>query len=111
SPKIFRLLRVELIAVRYLSEKLWSSGGAYLLRATDGSTYPVGAGSKSEAGAGSTLVEAMPEQYAEYWRTNFQSGLATFCVRCIAGKGVKRLRHSVGYLNYTDDGLVFVTRR
>ena len=32
-------------------------------------------------------------------------------VRCTAGKGVKNLRHSVGYLQISDDSLVFVTKR
>ena len=32
-------------------------------------------------------------------------------VRCIAGKGVKSLRHSVGYLQVSDDALTFVTKR
>jgi hypothetical protein len=31
--------------------------------------------------------------------------------RCTAGKGVKSLRHSVGYLEINDDSLVFVTKR
>jgi len=34
-----------------------------------------------------------------------------FFVRCTAGKGVKKLRHSVGYLQIDDDSLVFVTKR
>jgi Domain of unknown function (DUF4126) len=32
-------------------------------------------------------------------------------VRCIAGKGVKNLRHSVGNLQVSDDSLIFVTKR
>jgi Domain of unknown function (DUF4126) len=32
-------------------------------------------------------------------------------VRCIAGKGVKNLRHSVGYLQISDDALLFATKR
>jgi hypothetical protein len=34
-----------------------------------------------------------------------------FSIRCTAGKGVKRLRHSVGYLQISDESLVFVTKR
>jgi len=38
-------------------------------------------------------------------------GESRFLIRCTAGKGVKRLRHSVGYLQINDDSLVFVTKR
>lgn len=34
-----------------------------------------------------------------------------FEIRAIAGKGVKRLRHSIGTLQINDDSLIFVTRR
>jgi len=34
-----------------------------------------------------------------------------FFIRSTAGKGVKWLRHSVGYLQIDDDSLVFVTKR
>lgn len=34
-----------------------------------------------------------------------------FEIRAVAGKGVKRLRHSIGRLKITDDSLTFVTRR
>ena len=33
------------------------------------------------------------------------------CVRCVAGKGIKGLRWSVGYLQVRDNELLFVTRR
>ena len=34
-----------------------------------------------------------------------------FEIRAIAGKGVKRLRHSIGTLQINDDSLIFVTKR
>lgn len=34
-----------------------------------------------------------------------------FEIRAVAGKGVKRLRHSIGSLNIHDDCLIFVTKR
>jgi hypothetical protein len=34
-----------------------------------------------------------------------------FEIRSVAGKGVKRLRHSIGHLQINDDSLIFVTRR
>jgi hypothetical protein len=112
SPKIFRLLRVELIATWSLAKKLWSSKRAYVLRATDGSTFPIGMGnglgSDSSNGA---LAEEMPEKHTAYWRNNFQPQRTVFCIRCVAGKGVKGLRSSVGYLHHTNDKLVFVARR
>lgn len=111
SPKLFRLLRVELIATLSLAKKLWPSKRAYVLRGTDGSTLPMGIG--NELGSGSNtnaLIEAMPERHNEYWQSNFHSQ-PIFCIRCVAGKGVKGLRNSVGYLRLTNDDLVFLTRR
>jgi hypothetical protein len=34
-----------------------------------------------------------------------------FEIRSVAGKGVKRLRHSIGHLKITDDSLTFTTKR
>jgi hypothetical protein len=112
SPKIFRLLRVELIATLFLARKLWSSKRSYVLRATDGSTFPMGTGNELRSGSNKeALVEEMPEKHTEYWQNNFEPLRTEFCIRCVAGKGMKGLRSSVGYLHRTDDGLVFLTRR
>jgi hypothetical protein len=112
SPKIFRLIRVELIAVLSLAKKLWSSKRRYVLRTTDGSTFAMGMGDELQSRTDkSALLDAMPQKHAEYWQDNFQPGQTVFRVRCVAGKGVKGLRNSVGYLHHTNDGLVFLTRR
>ena len=36
---------------------------------------------------------------------------APFEIRAVAGRGVKRLRHSIGHLQITNDSLIFVTKR
>ena len=89
SPKIFRLLRVEYIAVRSMLNRF----------------------SSAKRGRPGDLVEPMPERYAAYWRSKLGASYSEPCVRCVAGKGVRGLRNSVGYLHQTRDGLVFLTRR
>jgi hypothetical protein len=112
SPKIFRLLRVELIAGVALVKKLFSPKQTYALRATNGSTFPVGVANDSGSGSSNkALLEEMPKKHAEYWQNNFRPQATEFCIRCVAGKGIKGLRNSIGYLQHTNEGLFFLTRR
>jgi len=82
SPKIFRLMRVEAIAFVSLVRR--------------GLTGPR---------SGSVL----PAKYAHYLdRGGCQIDLA---VRCVAGKGVRGLRNSVGYFCFAGSRPLFITRR
>lgn len=66
SPKIFRLLRIELIAVLSLVKDLWSSKRAYMPRATHGSTLPMGTGSELRNGSKKgALVHSMPKKHTD----------------------------------------------
>jgi hypothetical protein len=112
SPKIFRLLRLELIAVLSLVRKFLSSKQAYVVQATDGTAFPIGVGNElGNMSENDSLVEPMPEKYTEYWKDKYNTQRIDFCIRCVAGKGVKGLRNSVGYLNHTNEAVVFLTRR
>jgi hypothetical protein len=111
SPKILRSLRVEMIAVASLAKKLWSPRKAYAVQATDGSTLPVRVAPGTASGSAAGLIDEMPKDHEAYWRKSFASPAIRFRVRCVAGKGVKGLRNSVGFLHHTDEGLIFLTRR
>lgn len=96
APKAFRLMRVEYLATFALLKKfclvvmqyLQSLGQSGLATTGAEFTVPVdGVGTLDDANSG------------------------RLSIRCTAGKGVKRLRHSVGYLQISDDSLVFVTKR
>src|SRR5689334_10346361 len=84
APKAFRLVRVEYLATVALLKKF------YLLA----KQYVVGQPRSLAAVGGEFTVP-----------------VDVVAVPSAAGKGVKRLRHSVGYLQIDDDSLVFVTRR
>jgi hypothetical protein len=89
SPKIFRLIKLQVLALVALIQK--PAGRA---RARDVAGFPAG-----------HLVDA--QTTAAF--ASIYDGAAG--VRCAAGKGVKGLRNSVGDLCCEADGLVFLTRR
>jgi hypothetical protein len=122
APKAFRLIRVELIAafsvlkMFYVFVKQYFSGWF-------GQPQMAGAGSTGNIafntnesnfygdGSESELVEKLPEKYL-FHLDNHNPLLDTVgCIRCVAGKGVKGLRNSVGYLHLSDDKILFVTRK
>ena len=84
APKAFRLMRVEYLATFALLKKFYLLVKQYLV----GESRPLAA----VAGEFTVPVDVV-------------------AVPSAAGKGVKKLRHSVGYLQIDDDSLVFVTRR
>jgi hypothetical protein len=100
APKAFRLMRVEYLATLallkrfYLLAKQYVSGFAerrQLVAAGSGVSVPIDMISSPDEGV---------TDVGKRW-----------LIRCIAGKGVKGLRHSVGYLEITDESLIFVTKR
>jgi uncharacterized membrane protein HdeD (DUF308 family) len=99
-PKIFRLLRLEFTAVRaWLNTHLSPESSHPTARAAGGASANL-------------LVDAMPEKYLDYWQKKFSAEKTAFCLKCVAGKGVKGLRHSIGFLHLIERRrLVFVTRR
>jgi hypothetical protein len=83
-PKIFRLMRVHSTAIAALLRK-------HLL--------------------GRQAAAHIPARYAYYLEKKHPDEQIAFAVRCVAGKGVKRLRNSVGYFCFAGNRPVFVTRR
>jgi hypothetical protein len=87
APRLFRMLRVELNALRGL-----------IAKHTSGSTEAF-------------FREAMPDDYENHiWKRCDPSKLA-LVVKCVASKGVNGLRNSIGYMCFNHEKLLFVTRR
>lgn len=99
APKVFRLVRVEFLASVALFKWIFQSAKQYLFGerrrfvTADGVSIPVDL-IETSRGSGATV--------------NLTDGEP---VRCIAGKGVKNLRNSVGNLQVSGDALTFVTKR
>ena len=122
APKAFRLMRVEYLAALAVLKKLYVTAKQYALSfyrrrqmigASAGGDISFGSGGfgSLEELAEKHWTEDVPEHYLHYFDDKAQSTEVRSCIRCVAGKGVKGLRHSVGYLQISDDHLVFVTRR
>ena len=94
APKAFRLLRVELLATLALLKRFYFLAKQFVYRLAGGPELAV-AGS---GGSVSVDIISSPDE-------------AVTDLRCIAGKGVKGLRHSVGNLQISNDSLIFVTNR
>ena len=94
APRAFRLIRVEYLATLALLKRFYLSAKQSVYRLAGGPQLAV-AGS---GGSVSVDILGAPEDVVTD-------------LRCIAGKGVRGLRHSVGYLKITGDCLIFVTRR
>lgn len=120
-PKAFRLMRVEYTAALALLKKLYLITRAYivsyrqrrLVAAGTNLNIPVQAYSEPQTADSSVKhwSEGVPEHYLHYLDQNLPQEDVSSCIRCVAGKGIKGLRHSVGYLQVRDNELLFVTRR
>jgi hypothetical protein len=118
APKAFRLMRVEYLATLALLKKFYLLAKQYVqsfgqrrrLEAV-GSEFSVPVDVIGGQSAAVENSDDVPEHVLHRLdRKTAIQGPRLF-IRCTAGKGVKNLRHSVGYLQITDDSLVFVTKR
>jgi len=91
SPKIFRLLRVELNGLQALLEKF----------------LPL----RTVIDVNSALIDPLPEKYHDYWQKQGLPPNLQCRILSVAGKGVKGLRHSTGYFCLADNAAFFVARR
>lgn len=121
APKAFRLMRVEYTAALALLKKLYMIARSYVLNyrqrrlvaAGTDMTIPVGPSSGSSPSTPSARLwsDDVPEHYLHYFDKRVPQSEVKSCIHCVAGKGIKGLRHSLGYLQVRDHDLVFVTRR
>jgi hypothetical protein len=94
SPKIFRLVRLEWLALGSSLQRLFGGRHAGLARMPDAyAPTRVARVFPSLAGRMGAIEDGAP------------------ALRCAAGKDVKGLRHSIGHLRFDADRLAFVTRR
>lgn len=120
APKVFRLMRVEYTAALALLTKLYMLTKAYVLNyrqrrlASAGTnlSIPVALSDSSVNSANfANWSDGLPDHYLHYFDNKLPAGDVKSCVRCVAGKGIKGLRWSVGYLQVRNNELLFVTRR
>ena len=117
APKAFRLLRMEWLATLALLKKFYVLAKQYVQSFGQGRRLAaVGTEFTVPVNVGNVVVDDgnsddVPEHILHRLDNKAPSRGRRFFIRCTAGKGVKKLRHSVGYLQIDDDNLVFVTKR
>ena len=118
APKAFRLMRVEYLATLALLKKFYLLAKQYVQSfgqrrrlAAVGAEFTVDVGSGGSAVVDDGNIDDVPEHILHRLDNKIGARGRRFFVRCAAGKGVKKLRHSVGYLQIDDDSVVFVTKR
>ncbi|MDP2997384.1 MAG: DUF4126 domain-containing protein [Bryobacterales bacterium] len=104
SPKIFRLLRLEIVA-------LWAVGRKYLAPSRPAAAPVPPVYSDGPLAKAMTELESRIQNLPEMFRGQLGRPVALPCVKCAATKSVGGLRNSMGYLCFDADGLVFVARR
>lgn len=109
APKAFRLMRVEVVAIIAVFKKLLTSIKRVILRKPKPAVDGFNGG--NAASLRKILNEDLPVNYLYYVKDNLKLDGNDARIRCVAGKGVRGLRHSIGYLNFTGDQLIFVSRR
>jgi hypothetical protein len=89
-PRLFRLLRVEVLAMTAGIKSLLSGG---------------------MAGEEADLFDEIPEKFLGHVPDDIRSGENTFCVRSVSGKGMDLGRNLVGLLFLNNGRLSFITRK
>jgi hypothetical protein len=100
APRVFRLVRIECNAIVAVCKKLFVRVKHLFLCERDRVSLPL-----------NFINDEMPIDYIYYLRDKFNRPDETAVVRCAAGKGIRGLRHSIGYLNITSDEMIFVCKR
>ena len=98
APKAFRLLRVETTAILAIFKKLFLKLKGLIVR-NRASKLP------------EIANDQMPIEYVYHLRDAFGMHDHAAVIKCVAGKGVRGLRHSIGYLNITSTAAIFICKR
>jgi hypothetical protein len=107
SPKAFRLLRIETKAIFAVLKKLRLKLKGLFVRKR----------SEAHSVESTDLIhianDEMPVEYVYHLRDAFNINVndQAAVIKCVAGKGVRGLRHSIGYLNINSSEAVFVCKR
>ena len=111
APKVLRLIRIETVAILALIKKMFVTLKVLVFRRR----RTVDNRSRTAVDFSGDLKELvsdqMPVDYLYYVKDEFNLDSNHAIIRCVAGKGVRGVRHSIGYLNITRDEAIFVTKR
>lgn len=98
APKALRLIRIESSAIVAVFNRLFLKIKQWLLR--------------DRVGVPAEFTnDEMPVDYVHHLRDAFNLQHTPMVIRCAAGKGIRGLRQSIGYLNITSDEMIFVSKR
>jgi hypothetical protein len=115
APKAFRLLRIETNAIVAVLKKLFLKLRGIFVRNRAGGTSGEPHTSMLQSSNASKLPEItndeMPIEYVYHLRDAFDMRDRAAVIKCAAGKGVRGLRHSIGYLNITSTEAIFMSKR
>lgn len=98
APKAFRLMRIEVNAIWAVCKKVVFKLKGLLSR-------------KRRVSPDEFTNCEMPIDYVYHAKDKFNLDGQAKVIRCAAGKGVRGLRYSIGYLNLTPDDAVFISKR
>lgn len=115
APKAFRLLRIETNAILAVLKKVFLKVKGLFVRkravvASSESHRPT-LQSSSTSKLHEIANHEMPIEYVYHLRDAFNVRDHAAVIKCAAGKGVRGLRHSIGYLNITSTEAIFMCKR
>jgi uncharacterized membrane protein len=110
APKIFRLLKMEFLALRGLWNRL---AGAERASTAPVITLPptMNADAATMLHALADKMDPMPETWRELVRGKLNLERVPEGIHCVASRGLRGLSNSTGYLFVADGELIFVTQR
>ena len=115
APKAFRLLRIETNAILAVLKKLFLKIKGHFVRKRAVVAFSESHRSTLQSPSTSKLPEIandeMPIEYLYHLRDAFNVHDHAAVIKCAAGKGVRGLRHSIGYLNITSTEAIFMCKR
>jgi hypothetical protein len=115
APKAFRLLRIETKAIIAVFRKFVLKLRGLFVRNRACGASSGSHGSTLQSSNTSKLPEIandeMPIEYVYHLRDTFNVRDQAAVIKCAAGKGVRGLRHSIGYLNITSTEAIFMCKR
>jgi hypothetical protein len=115
APKALRLMRIEMNAILALLKMLFLKLKVLFIwrRARSASNESHESTSKSLDSSKLPHIsnDELPIEYVYHLRDEFDIRDHAAVIKCVAGKGVRGLRHSIGYLNITSTEAIFLCKR
>jgi hypothetical protein len=114
APKAFRLLRIETNAIVAVFRRLFLKlKGVFVRNRASGASSELHGTLQSSTTSKLREIanDEMPIEYVYHLRDAFNVHDQAAVIKCAAGKGVRGLRHSIGYLNITSTEAIFMCKR